>query len=470
MEKETEIFEGNATVISQANHLFDNNMKFFEADQYEFQHNELRSEKPARKQRCIPVLMIVILLLIALNSLLVYKVFTLEAWVHSHCLTDDDDASTESLISTSQAVKLGSFSSNRHSKHGCLSNLCGEDGTLEKLKIQINQFNISAQRAIVCPPGPPGPPGQVGPRGVPGNPGLQGIPGKIGDTGSPGRAGDPGAAGEKGERGDPGVAGVRGPTGITGAPGIPGLKGDPGERGIQGLPGADGRPGSNGLTGIPGAKGSPGIPGPKGDTGSRGVRGESGPPGPRGPPGPGGPTGLQGPPGQKGSPGPKGDLGLGIPGRTGQPGQKGDKGLPGVPGQRGLNGEKGSKGNSGLHGLPGQKGEPGPKGNKGDVGPTGSAVVRLVGTASRGRLEVFYQDTWGTVCDDSFDSVDANVVCKMLGYQRSSQVFTATSGSGRIWLDEVRCTGQEKSIFDCPHAGMGVNNCNHTEDVGVSCV
>ncbi|XP_051998408.1 macrophage receptor MARCO-like [Xyrauchen texanus] len=464
MENEVETFEGNATVISQANPLYDINMKFLEADRYEFQHSELRSEKPAYKQRCIPVLVVFFLLLIALNSLLVYKVFTLEAWAHSHCLTDDN-ASTENLISTSQAVKQGSVSSNRHAKHACLSNLCGEDGTLEKLRIQINQFNISAQRAMVCPPGPPGPPGQIGPRGVSGNPGLQGPPGKIGDTGSPGRAGDPGAAGEKGERGDLGVAGERGPAGITGAPGIPGLKGDPGERGIQGLPGADGHPGSDGKTGIPGAHGSPGIPGPKGDTGSRGVRGESGPPGPRGPPGPGGPTGLQGPPGEKGSPGPKGDLGLGIPG---QPGQKGNTGLPGVPGQRGLKGDKGSKGDSGLRGLPGQKGEPGPKGDMGNVGPT--AIVRLVGTASRGRLEVFYQDTWGTVCDDSFDTVDATVVCKMLGYQRSNQVFTATSGNGRIWLDEVRCTGKEKSIFDCPHSGMGVNNCNHTEDVGVSCI
>ena len=44
-------------------------------------------------------------------------------------------------------------------------------------------------------------------------------------------------------------------------------------------------------------------------------------------------------------------------------------------------------------------------------------TVRLVGGRHpyEGRLEVYYNDTWGTVCDDAFGSEDATVACKSLG-------------------------------------------------------
>jgi len=42
--------------------------------------------------------------------------------------------------------------------------------------------------------------------------------------------------------------------------------------------------------------------------------------------------------------------------------------------------------------------------------------------------------------------------------------------SGRqIWLDNVQCTGEENDIRDCTHGDWGVHNCQHREDVALSC-
>lgn len=42
-------------------------------------------------------------------------------------------------------------------------------------------------------------------------------------------------------------------------------------------------------------------------------------------------------------------------------------------------------------------------------------------------------------------------------------------GTGPVMLDEVRCTGNELSIEQCPKSSWGEHNCGHREDAGVSC-
>ncbi|KAG5266640.1 hypothetical protein AALO_G00234500 [Alosa alosa] len=106
--------------------------------------------------------------------------------------------------------------------------------------------------------------------------------------------------------------------------------------------------------------------------------------------------------------------------------------------------------------------------------PYTDGVVRLVGGDSpwEGRLEVYHSGDWGTVCDDSWTDLSAQVVCRQLGFRgraESLPISTFGEGSGLIYLDEVRCTGTEASLLDCAHTEWGRHDCSHSEDVAVRC-
>jgi len=104
---------------------------------------------------------------------------------------------------------------------------------------------------------------------------------------------------------------------------------------------------------------------------------------------------------------------------------------------------------------------------------TAQVSVHLSGGPGRheGRIEVYYNGTWGTVCRHSFDDRDARVVCYMLGYGHTGRSIGNRygAGSGRIWLDDVQCRGTETNIADCGHRVWGNHNCRHYDDVSVSC-
>ncbi|XP_048476520.1 scavenger receptor cysteine-rich type 1 protein M130-like [Rhincodon typus] len=84
-----------------------------------------------------------------------------------------------------------------------------------------------------------------------------------------------------------------------------------------------------------------------------------------------------------------------------------------------------------------------------------------------GRVEVFYNKTWGTVCDDGWDLSDAQVVCTELscGFAQAAP-GSAKFGKGlsSIWLDSVQCNGSESNLWQCQSNTLGQHDCQHSED------
>ncbi|XP_071418872.1 macrophage receptor MARCO [Pithys albifrons albifrons] len=443
---------------------------FASASTTTFQISEPQGQRKPSTCCARTALGVYLLLLTACQGLVLYKVFKMQG----------DILKFQEQNTSNNLIMERSFAEKYMEHEGNWRRSLEEEITIIKSSNENLMMMVSNITLVAGPPGHKGDPGPPGLQGPPGTKGNQGFPGISGPQGEKGSKGDPGPAGT---RGVPGLKGEKGQMGLAGSPG---LKGDTGRKGDPGSPGPMGPQGQQGVPGQPGFKGSTGEPGPPGKKGETGVPGQPGSAGSLGPEGRPGQKGEKGDQGPRGSPGVAGTNGLrgekgeqGIKGLPGEKGTKGDqgpqgiKGLPGPTGSKGDNGSQGPKGEPGLKGAKGEKGSsgsPGTKGSKGEKGQAGfNPFIRIVGGSRRGRVEIFHEEKWGTICDDNWTIREAGVVCQMLGFSRAVAHFTAGGGTGQIWLDDVNCQGSESSIYDCTKREWGVHNCNHSEDAGVEC-
>ena len=111
-------------------------------------------------------------------------------------------------------------------------------------------------------------------------------------------------------------------------------------------------------------------------------------------------------------------------------------------------------------------------------------------------MEVCLSQRWGTVSDNGWSTVDAQVVCAQLGYNTQGKYnyilivesyycissswclhLGAThhsdayfgQGIGQILLDNVGCSGLETKLVSCSYT-TPTSSDYHSEDAGVSCI
>ena len=102
--------------------------------------------------------------------------------------------------------------------------------------------------------------------------------------------------------------------------------------------------------------------------------------------------------------------------------------------------------------------------------------IRLTGPPHRegaGIVEVFINNQWGIICDNSWGFEEAKVVCRELGFPGVKKItccgwYFGVSSVPPL-ISYIRCTGSEKSLFHCQHTRSTTAACGRRESAGVIC-
>ena len=106
-------------------------------------------------------------------------------------------------------------------------------------------------------------------------------------------------------------------------------------------------------------------------------------------------------------------------------------------------------------------------------------AIQLVGSPNEdeGRIQIYFESKWWTICDNSWDLSDAFVACRQLGYESAEATYRGwehkwkgpTSDDVQVLMSGVYCKGNESTVLECAHTEFGEHQCTHDDDVGVKC-
>lgn len=102
-------------------------------------------------------------------------------------------------------------------------------------------------------------------------------------------------------------------------------------------------------------------------------------------------------------------------------------------------------------------------------------LIVPTGYSAAGRIEVRYNNRWGTVCrgSGSVPTAVLSVACRSLGMYRSD--FVPQIGSyvsqttGISWFGSISCTGTENDLLACSHSTLSSLYCDHSYDLQMMC-
>ena len=88
------------------------------------------------------------------------------------------------------------------------------------------------------------------------------------------------------------------------------------------------------------------------------------------------------------------------------------------------------------------------------------ARLREGNSPLEGRLEIYYQGVWRSVCTQHWTFKEAHVACRMMGYHSALYAETIYGSFDRqVGIQDLRCKGSEKDLVGCRNNGWNLQGC-----------